>query len=239
MVNKFLLIDTCTEHGFTALSADGTVLFQAFLGGAFDSAQSLIPVLDRQLQENGLLLRDVDAIAVTAGPGSYTGLRIGVVIAKALSFSLDKPLIGVPSLELYAPSGILEGDFASVIDARMGGVYCSKGVMRNGMAAFAPPQAIPIDELDSVLEGIRIIVSPHADRLCERSPLLRGLEWHQTLPSAKRMEEAAAWRFERGEYSEKVEVEILYLRKTQAEIERERKDGSSTSGAFSLPKPKF
>lgn len=222
MVERLLLLDTCTELGFVAYSDQGSLVFQASLGGMFDSAQSLVPVLDQQLKENGLALSSVDAIAVTVGPGSYTGLRIGVVIAKTLAFALNKPLIGIPSVELYSPMGILEGPFAVLLDARMGGVYGATGQMHDGLATFQAPFAMPIEQLDGVLHGIRIIVSPHAMRLQDKVSVLRSFEWHQATPSGKRMEEAARLRLRNGDFSEKAEVEILYLRKTQAEIEREK-----------------
>lgn len=223
MVNRQLLIDTCTEYGFTAYADQGNILFQAFLGDTFDCAQSLVPVLNQQLIENSIQMENVDAICVTKGPGSYTGMRVGVIVAKALAFALSKPLIGVPSTELYSPLGMLDGSFAVLLDARMGGVYGAIGSMRDGLAYYDEPFTLPIESLSEVLAGIRTIVSPHAPRLQEKCTLLREFDWHQAQPSAKRMDEAAALRWKNGDFSSDAQVDILYLRKTQAEIEREKR----------------
>lgn len=224
MVKTFLLVDTCTENGFTALFQEGKIAFQAFLGDTFDSAQALIPILHTQLQENSCRWDTIDGIAVTAGPGSYTGMRLGIIAAKCLAYSLKKPLIGIPSTEIYVPHGISEGRFAVLLDARMGGAYCSLGTIGEGLVFYEPPFLQSLDSLSETLEGIQQIVSPHSKRLKERAIALREKEWHEVLPSPLHMGEAAQQRWNRNEYSQTADLEILYLRRTQAEIERDKRD---------------
>lgn len=222
MVKTVLLIDTCTEYGFVAWSEEGRIVFHANLGNTFDSAQALVPVLKQQLAENGRDLKDIDLIGITAGPGSYTGLRVGAVIAKTLAFSLKRPLVAISSLELYVPHGLREGRFASFIDARMGGVYGAFGHVSEGAVSFESPFLANIDELGSKLSGIKTIVSPHAIRLKEKIIQLRDLDWHEIFPSSLWMMRAVLEKYHQGSYSEDGSLGLNYLRKTQAEIEREQ-----------------
>ncbi|MFA6915159.1 MAG: tRNA (adenosine(37)-N6)-threonylcarbamoyltransferase complex dimerization subunit type 1 TsaB [Parachlamydiales bacterium] len=222
VVDTTLLIDTCTETGFTAVFSGGVLKFQSFLGSSFDSAQALIPTLHAALQKNSLSLNEVDLIGVTAGPGSYTGMRLGIISAKCLAYALKKPLVGVPSVEAYAPLGMTEGKFSVLLDARMGGVYGAIGSIQQGRIEYAPPFLLPLDKVAEKLEGIHVVVSPHANRLQDKTAFLRGKDWHEALPSPVLMAEAVKKRWLKGEYSLNAEVEILYLRRTQAEIEREK-----------------
>lgn len=220
VVKSILLIDTSTENGFTAFYTADTLRFQAFLGETFDSAQALIPILHAQLEENSCSLKEADLISVTAGPGSYTGMRLGIIVAKTFAYALGKPIIGVPSLEAYAPRGVTSGQFAVLLDARMGGAYGAIGTIDNGEVNYTPPFLAGLDVLPEKLEGIQVIVSPHSNRLQEKSTFLREKEWHEALPSPQLMLEATKKRWQKGEYSDAAELEILYLRRTQAEIER-------------------
>lgn len=210
---KVLLIDTSTEFGFTALIEDGKVIFHHFLEGGLTSAQQVMPTLDRKFKERSLAINSIDIVGVTIGPGSYTGLRLGAMIGKTLSFSLQKPLIGVPSLELYAAD---EDRFVVLLDARMGGVYLS--CYENNR--YSQPEVCSIAEFTERSHGIRLVVSPHSEQL--KSRLVAPLTWEFAKPSAHLMYQAVMKRFKAKEYSLDGSVELLYLRRTQAEIEKER-----------------
>lgn len=122
-----LCLETATKSCSVALAKDGQLLaFQEEVSQKYSHSEQLTPFIDSLLQEQGIVLADLDAIAVSKGPGSYTGLRIGVSTAKGLCYALDKPLIGVSTLEAMA-SGMQKQHpnkvYCPMIDARRMEVY--------------------------------------------------------------------------------------------------------------------
>lgn len=122
-----LCLETATKSCSVALAKDGELLhFKEEVSEKYSHSEQLTPFIDSLLQEQGIALTDLDAIAVSKGPGSYTGLRIGVSTAKGLCYALDKPLIGVSTLEAMA-SGMEKKHpnkvYCPMIDARRMEVY--------------------------------------------------------------------------------------------------------------------
>jgi tRNA threonylcarbamoyladenosine biosynthesis protein TsaB len=103
-----LLIDTAGEQGIVALSADGIVVAQHLLPEARRQAAVLQPVIAEVVAAAGRQISDLEAVSVVAGPGSYTGLRVGLAAAKGLCFALDIPLLMPDRLLLLALSGNTE-----------------------------------------------------------------------------------------------------------------------------------
>lgn len=95
-----LHIDTSTDTGTVALSRGGQVLAQQQTTGARDHAATINTMIAQVLGEAGIAMKDIDAVAVCGGPGSYTGLRIGLATAKGICFALDKPLLMHNKLQL-------------------------------------------------------------------------------------------------------------------------------------------
>lgn len=122
-----LSIETATTNCSVALSRDGdTFALLEDYDNNYSHAERLHVYIDRILKENKLSTGDLDAVAVSKGPGSYTGLRIGVSAAKGLCFSLDKPLISVSTLEALSRQVKTEDGFiVPMLDARRMEVYCS------------------------------------------------------------------------------------------------------------------
>ena len=89
-------------------------------------ARTVVPLIDRALAEAGMALHDLDVLAVSIGPGSFTGLRIGLSVAKGLALAARLPVIGVPTLEAYVHhAGPRPGTVSPVLDARKGEVYAA------------------------------------------------------------------------------------------------------------------
>lgn len=122
-----LCLETATTNCSVALSKDGNLLALKEDGSNnYSHAEKLHVFIDEILKENKLKATDLNAIAVSKGPGSYTGLRIGVSSAKGLCFSLDIPLISVPTLTSLAAKVALETGFViPMLDARRMEVYSS------------------------------------------------------------------------------------------------------------------
>lgn len=119
-MSLILNIETATKNCSVALARDGkTISFKNHIEENFSHAEKLHVLIQEVLNMTGNKLYDLDAIAVSAGPGSYTGLRIGVSSAKGLAYSLDKPLIGIDTLEILARQiKINSGCIVPMIDAR-------------------------------------------------------------------------------------------------------------------------
>ena len=120
-----LSIETSTAVCSVALHEQGELLALAELREQGAHAEKLMGLLEEVLGKAGRLFSEVDAFAVSEGPGSYTGLRIGVSTAKGLAFALDKPLIGINTLRAMAAGSPLEkgAQVVAVLDARRMEVY--------------------------------------------------------------------------------------------------------------------
>jgi len=120
-----LCLETATTNCSVALSQDGALLaLKEDKSNNYSHAEKLHVFIDEILKENNLNVTDLDAIAVSKGPGSYTGLRIGVSSAKGLCFSLDIPLISIATLASLAAQVELEKGFViPMLDARRMEVY--------------------------------------------------------------------------------------------------------------------
>jgi tRNA threonylcarbamoyladenosine biosynthesis protein TsaB len=156
-----LNIDTCSDEAFVSLSLNGEVLATEINRDQKNHAAFLQPAIQLLMKSSNRSLEDVDAIAVISGPGSYTGLRVGLASAKGLCYALNKPLIFVNTLYIMAFAAIKQyarhsGEdlprlFCPMIDARRMEVFTC--LYNSGLKLIQPPQAMILDEL-SFLEYI-------------------------------------------------------------------------------------
>jgi len=152
MSNPYLLlIETSTEVCSVALSAGESIISYRVIKEAKSHARVIAPIINEVLAEGGLTINECDAVVVSEGPGSYTGLRVGVSIAKGLCYGANKPLIAVSSLELLARLAARDGDVSpesvivSMIDARRMEVYAAK--FDSSCNPISPVEAVILDEL--------------------------------------------------------------------------------------------
>lgn len=124
-----LSIETATTVCSVALSKDGSVIGSREINEGFVHAEKLTVFIQEILKEAQLEAAQLSAVAVSSGPGSYTGLRIGASVAKGLCYALDLPLISVPTLEAMALGAISlypnDAFYCPMIDARRMEVYCA------------------------------------------------------------------------------------------------------------------
>ncbi len=120
-----LHIETATKNCSVSVADKGELLaIQELNDGNYSHAEKLHPFIQQVMQEAKLSFNDIDAVAVSKGPGSYTGLRIGVSAAKGLCFAFDKPLISIETLQSLAYKlSIEEGVIIPMLDARRMEVY--------------------------------------------------------------------------------------------------------------------
>ena len=148
-MDKILQIETATAVCSVALSIDGKTVSIKEESGQNLHASNLTLFIESVMQNSELNLSDLDAIAISKGPGSYTGLRIGVSTAKGLCYALDKPLVAIETLKMMAAGFVLEkpdyeGLICPMIDARRMEVYTT--VLDGNLNVLEETSAKIIDE---------------------------------------------------------------------------------------------
>lgn len=162
---KILALDTSLNACSVALvdTATGGVFAHESEAMARGHAEALMPMVSRAMAASGLNFSDLDRIAVTVGPGTFTGIRVGLSAARGLALASGKPLIGIGTLEahgagLAASAHAPDGSFAIVLDARRGEVYAQAFDAAGGPitepCALAPEDAARrLDGMVSSLHG--------------------------------------------------------------------------------------
>ncbi|MGH7314899.1 MAG: tRNA (adenosine(37)-N6)-threonylcarbamoyltransferase complex dimerization subunit type 1 TsaB [Candidatus Rokuibacteriota bacterium] len=122
---RLLALETATLAGGAALLDDGRLVGESRLNIAITHSERLMAVVDRLLQDCGRDARSLDALAVSVGPGSFTGLRVGAATAKGLALALEVEVAPVPTLDaLAATLPFANAPVCALLDARKGEVYC-------------------------------------------------------------------------------------------------------------------
>ena len=162
-----LCLESATEVCSVALADNSVILSSEKSSEPNVHSSQLTVFIGRMMERAGFSLSDLDAVAVSKGPGSYTGIRIGVSVAKGLCYSLDKPLIAVPTLEALAhgmesllpPSGsspTLPVLLCPMIDARRMEVYTALFDSRSNMLRETEARIIEADSYNAELSGNKV-----------------------------------------------------------------------------------
>lgn len=228
---KILALETSATACSVALCEDERLLAQNFEHCGLTHSRTLMPMLEGMLDMAGVPLSEVDVIAVAAGPGSFTGLRIGVSAAKGLAWPGDKPCAGVSTLEAMAWTVAHTGlEVCSVMDARRHQVYNGRFVLApdgKSLLRLAPDRAIALSDLAEELkkEGkTQILVGDGAD-LCYTTLKEQGLDVVLAPPHLRNQ---TAWGVARcaleqartGQLTDARGLTPSYHRLSQAERER-------------------
>lgn len=176
---KLLGIDTALNACSVAI-IDGTATLAAVISaGGKGNAERLLPLLEQARQQAGIALEDLDGIAATIGPGSFTGIRTALATARALGLALDRPVWGITTTEVLAAAAAQPGSSTvAVIDARRDELYiqCFAPAASGPGAALAEPQLLGIADAAAILPlGPALLVGSGAEllqRAARRSDLL-------------------------------------------------------------------
>lgn len=120
---KSLLIDTATSFATISIISDNKVLYKYHDKIVSDMSSKIIPIIDECFKNVGFTINDIDKIFVVNGPGSFTGIRVGVTIAKTIAWALKKEIVPISSLELMATATTTKKYLVPMIDARRGNVF--------------------------------------------------------------------------------------------------------------------
>ena len=226
---KLLALDSTARVASVALCDGGDLLGEFTINNGNTHSETLLPMIEFLLKQFDMRVSDVDAFAVSAGPGSFTGVRIGAATVKGLAFASKKPCIGVSTLEALAKNPSQNGLICPVMNARRNQVYTALFREVDGKTErLMPDSAISIEELDRVLEkydepvilcgdGYDITASQLTHPITHISERLR----HQ---SAFNVALCAMDMIARGEASTDASLSPTYLRPSQAERERNEKN---------------
>jgi tRNA threonylcarbamoyladenosine biosynthesis protein TsaB len=173
-----LALDTCLGACSAALLAQGRLVAQHSEPMTRGHQEALAPAVRDLMAVAGISFGDLDRVGVTVGPGSFTGLRVGLSFAKGLALALSRPCIGVATLKALAMAGDGRGPIAAVIDAGRGHVYMQ---VFDAGAPLTAPQSLPVASavarLAELTQGAQLtLAGPGVALLAERIADVRRLE---------------------------------------------------------------
>lgn len=211
-----LQIETTTTNCSVAVSKNGTtVTLKENHEDKYTHAENLHLYIEEALQNASFSLQDIDAIAVSKGPGSYTGLRIGVSAAKGLCFALDKPLISVSTLEsLGRQLTIEEGFLAPMLDARRMEVYTLLADANYQIIKPVWAEVVNENSFQEELTKTKVHFLGNGAPKCKEVITSANAVFHDTilLPSANEMSQIAYQKFKKGNFEDVAYFEPFYLK---------------------------
>ena len=229
MTLRILAFETSAKAGSVALLEDGRLLAENYQNTGLTHSQTVMTMAEDLLKNCSLTPQQIDALAVAAGPGSFTGVRIGVAAAKGFAWGGEKPLYGVSTLEAMALQlGVYHGLVVPVMDARRSQVYNALFRAEKGnLKRLTPDRAISLAELAEELKNHEkpIFLVGDGSVLCYET--IREQVPHLILPPEHRMHQRAAGvaiaayeQYLAGEPANAATLTPNYLRLSQAERER-------------------
>ena len=230
---KLLAIESSGLVASAAVFADDTIVAEYTVNNKQTHSQTLLPMIDQVVTMSGIDLKEIDAIATTSGPGSFTGLRIGAATAKGLGLALHKPIVPITTLEALAfRLAGREGNICPMMDARRNQVYA--GVYRVGdmlLECVTGQKAVSIEDYIAELNDLGNPVTVLGDGVPvfqEKIKQCEGLNvaWqeapaHMNRQSAASVAVLGARYYDEGKIVSAEAFRPDYLRKSQAERERE------------------
>lgn len=228
---NILAVDTSALTATVAVMKNGVTVFENNITNALTHSETLMPMIDHALSSVKLNVNDIDLFAVSCGPGSFTGIRIGVSAIKALAYATGKSVFGMNTLEALAYNvATLENvNICPIMDARRSQVYNAIYKFENGKACtIVEPRALSIEELCAEIsektifvgDGVNVYKSK-IEELCGEKAVFAPA--HMVLQKASSVAYAASIANE-NEYLSPEALEVIYLRKSQAEREREERN---------------
>lgn len=148
---RTLYIDTSSSYLYAGIVCDNELLEEVKENLGQDLSRVALPKIVEMFDRHELNPRDIDKIIVVNGPGSFTGIRVGLTIAKVYAWSLNIPITTITSLEAMKVSCSFDGPIVSVIDARRNYSYAS---IYDGQKCILKPQHISNEELEKVLSSL-------------------------------------------------------------------------------------
>lgn len=229
---KILAVDTSTSAATAAIMEDGRLISEYILNISRAHSQKIMGIIDGLFSKSGIKPSEIDLYACSAGPGSFTGLRIGASIIKGMAQTFGKPVAAVPTLDalaynLYNCTGLV----CPMLDAQRNMVYSSLYTWEKGkLVKLEEHGAIPAEDLMKLLSDKAAAVTFLGDGvLLFEDDMKKNLgEYYlapagSLLPRASSCARLAMEMYEKGDVGTYSSFRLTYIRKSQAEVEYEKK----------------
>ena len=224
---KILAIDTSSKICSVSVLEDQAVLIENHNDDEKTHSQKLMPIIDETLKQANLTLNDIDLLACSQGPGSFTGIRIGISTVKAFADVKNIPIIGVTSLEALAYNVKSNNLIASIIDAKHDNVYFAIYEFNDGCDIIEEPTSCTISTAIEILKkysGKNITLvgdgsAVHHELLAEELTNVEFASNEQNLQMS-----LIEIKQDNRNYSPTYSVSPIYLKKSEAEINLEKKN---------------
>lgn len=230
---RILGIDTATQVAGTAVIGEDRLISERFIHNLKTHSQNIIPMIQQVMDDADLKPEQLHGIAVTGGPGSFTGLRIGMSVAKTMGMALNIPVIAVSTLKVLAWNVYgIDGLICPVLDARKHQVYtCIYESTSDGLIKLINPAALSIGQLITEIFALAGKITFLGDAVPVFGDILReelgdravfGTKIN-SFPRAAAVAELGLLRLKEGRLSDSTFLQPEYLRKSEAEVAWEEK----------------
>ncbi len=229
---KILGIDTSSNASSVAVIEDNKLICEYTVNTKTTHSQKLMPMIENMLLMSGINIKEIDAIAICVGPGSFTGLRIGMATAKAISHVNNLPVIGVNSLEILAGNmDLCDKKICSILDAQRNQVYTGRYKFENG--SIVEIQPVDVVEIENLLEEISkdndewILVGEAVYKYEEKIKEIKNIDI--PAPSHNVTKASSLCSIAMEKYNNNIDIyncydiNPMYIRKSQAEVQYEEK----------------
>lgn len=230
---RILAIESSTKTGSVAIVSESAVIAQYSLNIEVTHSERLMTTVDRVLCDTGIALSDIDGFGVAIGPGSFTGLRIGISTIKGLALVTEKPVAAVSTLKALAhhlPHSAFP--VCPLLDARKNEVYAALFQYENGdCTPLLSERTIPLAHLAEEIKGKTIFIGEAAQAFRAELESFFGERAlfappSLSLPSAAAVGELALAMIKRGEQTDPDTLVPMYIRRPEAEVAWEKRNPS-------------
>lgn len=227
-------IDTATKVAGAAVIGEDRLISERFIHNQKNHSQNIIPMIQQVMEDAGIKPEQLDGIAVTGGPGSFTGLRIGMSVAKTMGMALKIPVASVSTLKALAWNLLgRKGLICPILDAKKNEVYTCVYSSKNGqLIEMIEPMASSIERLTEVLrkfnEPVTLIgdaVPVYGNILVDNISRIEFGTKINSYPRASAAAELGLSQLKAGNVEDYTFLQPVYLRKSEAELTWEAKHG--------------
>ncbi len=226
---KILAIDTSSKICSVSILEDTAVITEKHNDDEKTHSQKLMPIIDMCLKESNLKLENIDLLACSQGPGSFTGIRIGISTVKAFADVNHLPIIGVTSLESLAYNIHKDGLIATLIDAKHDNVYFALFALNNNVyTSVIEPISDSISNVIDKLQSYHDTITFVGDGAIVHKELLNSnfqncsfAQSDENVQTSISIGKAAFDKYNKNDYEPVYTLSPIYLKKSQAEINLE------------------